>query len=389
MGENVGSHRHSARWADHVQAARELVSGELKLGAPPRDLEQVVARTALAAPGVVTLRALGRVCNTALPTLRDVAGAAAWGFVSLFNLPEVTALVRSRGRARTPYWRKVLGYAAAGGLQSVLDEYAHLLKESLGLSDAAPMDVASGISQAIRRSLSLRTSTIGVQDVRVSGTKVVTNDRQLRTRFAMRLTDDPADGGGDVTRADHVRDAFNSPFWPFVIATTSVGQEGLDFHHYCHAVVHWNLPANPVDLEQREGRVDRYKNHAVRNNLVARHGNEIIGAAGRASCSVLRDPWSELFEVAHLARSPGTTDLSPYWVFPTEGGAAVERHVPALPLSRDREKLRDLRESLAVYRMVFGQTRQEDLVAYLRRHCSATDLSELTADLAIDLSPPG
>jgi len=28
--------------------------------------------------------------------------------------------------------------------------------------------------------------------------------------------------------------------------------EGLDFHHYCHAIVHWNLPSNPVDLEQRE-----------------------------------------------------------------------------------------------------------------------------------------
>ena len=38
----------------------------------------------------------------------------------------------------------------------------------------------------------------------------------------------------------------NSPFWPFVLATTSVGQEGLDFQQYCHAVVHWNLPSNPV-----------------------------------------------------------------------------------------------------------------------------------------------
>ena len=64
-----------------------------------------------------------------------------------------------------------------------------------------------------------------------------------------------------------MRTAFNSPFWPFVLATTSVGQEGLDFHQYCHAVVHWNLPANPVDLEQREGRVHRYKGHAIRKNI--------------------------------------------------------------------------------------------------------------------------
>jgi len=36
--------------------------------------------------------------------------------------------------------------------------------------------------------------------------------------------------------------------------TTSIGQEGLDFHYYCRKIVHWNLPSNPVDLEQREGR---------------------------------------------------------------------------------------------------------------------------------------
>jgi hypothetical protein len=47
-------------------------------------------------------------------------------------------------------------------------------------------------------------------------------------------------------RKEAVRTAFNSPFWPFVLATTSIGQEGLDFHPFCHAVVHWNLPSNPV-----------------------------------------------------------------------------------------------------------------------------------------------
>lgn len=35
-----------------------------------------------------------------------------------------------------------------------------------------------------------------------------------------------------------VRTAFNSPFWPFVLATTSASQEGIDFHRYCRCVVH-------------------------------------------------------------------------------------------------------------------------------------------------------
>ena len=92
----------------------------------------------------------------------------------------------------------------------------------------------------------------------------------MRVRFALRFGRDGTDDANVLQRSDAVRSAFNSPFWPFVLSSTSVGQEGLDFHQYCHAVVHWNLPANPVDLEQREGRVHRYKGHAVRKNVAAR-----------------------------------------------------------------------------------------------------------------------
>ena len=59
-----------------------------------------------------------------------------------------------------------------------------------------------------------------------------------------------------------------------MLATTSIGQEGLDFHAYCRKVVHWNLPSNPIDLEQREGRVNRYKCLAVRQNIAQQYGGE-------------------------------------------------------------------------------------------------------------------
>jgi hypothetical protein len=160
-----------------------------------------------------------------------------------------------------------------------------------------------------------------------------------------------------VTRADHVRKAFNSPFWPFVLATTSVGQEGLDFHTYCHSVVHWNVPSNPVDFEQREGRVHRYKNHAVRKNIAEAYGEAALHDGDR-------DRWEAMLARA-LERLPADTiDIVPYWIF-LGGAARIERHVPVLPLSHDRERIQRLRSSLAVYRMVFGQPRQEDLVAYL------------------------
>src|SRR5205807_5172673 len=181
-------------------------------------------------------------------------------------------------------------------------------------------------------------------------------------RFGDDRSDEEAplvfDGASPATRKERVRAAFNSPFWPFVLVSTSVGQEGLDFHHYCHAVMHWNLPSNPVDLEQREGRVHRYKGHAVRKNLAHRYG---LGALSAPS----QDPWETLFEQARRDRDPSASDLVPYWVYPIAGGARIERHVPALPISRDLERYESLRRSLAIYRMAFGQPRQDDLIAFL------------------------
>lgn len=48
-----------------------------------------------------------------------------------------------------------------------------------------------------------------------------------------------------------------------------------------------------------------------------------------------------------------------------DGGSAIERYVPTLPLSRDAERIANRRGALALYRMVFGQPRQDELVRYL------------------------
>ena len=175
-------------------------------------------------------------------------------------------------------------------------------------------------------------------------------------------------------RADTVRKAFNSPFRPFILATTSIGQEGLDFHTYCHAVYHWNLPRNPVDLEQREGRVHRYKGHAVRKNVAERYGADAYRGTRNGGACAARDPWKVLFRRARDERPPDSSDLVPYWIF-EHGDARVERRVPMLPFSSEVDQLRRLLGSLAVYRLAFGQPRQEDLVEYLRtvRHKDADE----------------
>ena len=86
---------------------------------------------------------------------------------------------------------------------------------------------------------------------------------------------------------------------------------------------------------------------------------------------------------------PTDHGLVPYWLFPLPNGAHIERHVPALPLSRDAYQLEALKRSLAVYRMVFGQPRQDDLMAFLLERLSAEQLGEIEPLLRIDLSPQG
>src|SRR4030095_3371733 len=189
--------------------------------------------------------------------------------------------------------------------------------------------------------------------------------KRMRVRFAARYGTNQNDEGERGMRQDDVRASFNALFWPFVLCSTSVGQEGLDFHPYCHAVVHWNLPSNPVDLEQREGRVHRYKGHAVRKNVARLHSSS-------AKLDKHDDPWAAMFHAAVAARDTTANDLVPFWVFHAENGAKIERHVPSLPLSRDTNRAAMLRRALTLYRMAFGQAREEDLIEYLQqRHSTA------------------
>jgi hypothetical protein len=47
-----------------------------------------------------------------------------------------------------------------------------------------------------------------------------------------------------------------------------------------------------------------------------------------------------------------------------------------------------LRKSLAVYRMVFGQIRQDDLISFLLARFPENEIANIAKDLRIDLAPP-
>jgi hypothetical protein len=340
---------------DHVAALKAAAVGDL--GPPSTDALDLLVDVALGSPAVCALRALRRVAPELAwddPRLLSAAANVAWGFRTLFNQHEAVALLRRGEEDR--YWHRVLTFSATQNLQAVLDEYVHYLVDAQGLSAAAPGERVIELGKAMADALSIRPSQIDVDNPTITEGSLKVDKFQMRGRFAMRLAD-YRDEEGSVARLGGVRDAFNSPFRPFVLATTSVGQEGLDFHPYCYRVYHWNLPGNPVDLEQREGRVHRFKGHAVRLNVAHNHGRE-LWARGAASS----DPWAQMFAAARAATG-SDTDLAPYWL--CEGPVKVERRVPILPFSREILRLEWLKRSLTVYRLAFGQPRQDDLLRYL------------------------
>jgi len=362
--------------AAHLEAANQAAGDHVELGAHPPELQRWVALVGLAGPGNIAWRALRRV-TAATPGISDegrrrAAAVIAAGFRSLFNRPEVMALLDGQS-SDLPYWQAVLTYCHGGNLQAVVDEYLHHLVGNESPSNDKDL---IGLASHVRSALALRTASLQGFDPSRPGTPL-----RFNTRFAVRYGSARGSVKVDekaVERLSDVQAAFNSPFWPMVLASTSVGQEGIDFHWWCHSLVHWNLPANPVDFEQREGRVHRFKGHAVRKNVGKAHRGEALTAAAG-------DPWVAAFAAAERRREPGMNDLWPWWGYP--GSAKIERWIPSFPHSKDQGRELRLKSQRALYRLAFGQPRQEDLVSILDQEGYEDDL-EATAALRIDLRPP-
>lgn len=379
------------RFAEHLELFAKAMNKDFEppLGRPPANLVKIISKVAVAAPGVCALRALRRQAPSLewdTEALLHGAASISEGFRTLFNLPTSIALLRG-DQADTPYWQLALQHCFEGNIQSLLDEQGHCLVESLGVIDESACDRAQAIGEAIGSSLSIRTSQLHLDEVRVNPEerKVELEPYSTRCRFALRFAELKDERGETFARADMVRDAFNSPFRPFVLASTSIGQEGLDFHTWCHSVIHWNLPSNPVDLEQREGRIHRYKGHAVRKNIALSYGLDEL----RKKWNRKGDPWQFMFESARSDRLPESNDLIPYWLYEVEGGARIERRVPVLAYSKDEARFHRLKRMLAVYRLVFGQPRQEDLLEYLAGRMDEEQLESSDLDKwRVVLEPP-
>ena len=345
---------------------------ELDLGAAPADLLGYLVDLAIAGPGVCMVRSLaktwpGSVQAGAVDLVQHRARATQAGlaFVGKMNRFESQSVLHAVCGKVKP-WIAVARYGAMGNLQAVFDEYMHLLKSAHATLDA--------VVDAFLIAIGVGAVSVTAQRQLPPPKQVTRYDVRFHCHYAVPLGNQKGSDDKGADRITNVRAAFNSPFWPFMLNSTSIGQEGLDFHWYCRRMVHWSLPSNPIDLEQREGRINRYKSLVVRQRVAQAYGPVSEG-----------DVWGQLFERAKPL--PGTTDLIPFWHVP-KGSAKIERIVPSMPFSADVKRLDEILRILSLYRLSFGQPRQQELVEnLLRRNYSATDLIEIRRALLIDLAP--
>lgn len=354
-------------WRLHVDQARKIgESGTVEPATHP-DLAHLVAF----GPGNSAWRALRTVASPAVSAevLWQAAIDLGNGLRTLFNRPETHALLGTLYGTGQPYWQSVLQYCADGNLQAVLEEYLFQLVSDSGAAEIEDAGLRP-LAQRAAAALALRPARYLAH-----ATTLEREDIALPARFALRYGDAQTDQDGAAgVRLSEVRHSFNSPFAPFVLASTSVGQEGIDFHWWSHSVVHWNLPSNPVDFEQREGRVNRYAGHVVRKNVANAHWSDVLESQDR-------NAWRSAFSAAE-ATATELGEFSPWWMYP--GESRIQRVIPAYPLSRDREKYRRLTHAQTLYRLTLGQPRQEDLLELLSSRGVDPD-----AFPTIDLSPPG
>lgn len=368
---------------DEVVKVIDAQNGTLPLGRMPEHLFDVLADMAIGSPAICFHRGYQHYGEE---SRGDKATEAAMVLLNRLDTPEALAAVQitsqkagdDEATAAIAHWRNLLAYCANGCLQAVLDEYLHMLASGVSKSG----NLVSDLHKMVLDGLRIHTASYPVITSN-SFEKLCTTGKdealRMRTHYAVAFAKTESkkqNQDKDFNRKKVVRQAFNTPFWPFVLATTSIGHEGLDFHNYCRRVVHWNLPSNPIDLEQREGRIHRYKCLAIRQNVAKRYGH--------CAAQFERDIWEELFDkAAQEEKEPSSSDLIPYWgLRNAEDLIPIERVVPSYPLSRDESLYKRLIEILSLYRLTLGQANQEELLDYLKDRFKQVDLQKLFFNLS-------
>ncbi len=383
--ESIGTDKdESIGRKSHFELAKAAFTSHSPIAAGKLSNEQLevicehMAELTIGSPAICYLRSQSRYKELS-NDLFDAAFNVCSAFLTMFNKPESIAIVRLHTKDGD-YWERALRYMIDGNMQAMLDEFVYLLINGENIQST------NELSDFISDILSVRTATSDIEDYPTfldNLTKEKPKRKAIRSHYAVDFGTQKINTAKGAGRQINIRQAFNSPFRPFVLASTSIGQEGLDFHLYCKKIFHWNLPSNPIDFEQREGRIHRYQGLVIRLNLASKYRDQI--AYGNTQNTI----WKEIFKYAEKekAQAKFSCDLVPYWHTETLSDIKIERFVPLYPFSRDIEKFNNLIKILTFYRLTFGQPRQEELVDALHDSGFSDEVIQKLDDLIINLSP--
>ena len=306
-----------------------------------------LAEFALSGPGVVLGRALHRFDDQCITNERyGLLLEASWnGLRPYLNRALFHASLTRRGQT---YMDAIPEAVVAGNLESVLDEH-------LWIASQLDADAIAEFPKNLPRLLGLREGRHFVHEPG-SGQKGFSLRCHAAMPFADAKVENPATGSEDRLRTDDLRRSFNSPFWPHVLATTSLGQEGLDFHVWCRQLLHWDLCSSPLDLEQREGRIQRFGGLSVRRALAV---SETLITRTLSESGANTSPWEVLAGHAEDESAQDTSGLSPWWTCP---GEKIDRLFVVLPQSRQTNRFNELSRQRWLYRLALGQPHQQDFI---------------------------
>ncbi|WP_035878778.1 hypothetical protein [Cupriavidus sp. amp6] len=339
-----------------------------------RELDDLV-EMALSAPGVICARALLRHHPGALaPSQLSQLVSLSWNGLRIYLDEPVFWAKWSKGKVV----EAVHTIMVDGCFESVLDEHYWM---RLPTVEGGSTRLAEDLTKTFQLSAGAFTfQRLEPNEQRSKGIRIRchaavpfggTDDKGYVKRGAKEgVADRP------LARSDDLRVAFNTPFWPHILSSTSVGQEGLDFHTWCSRVAHWDLCPTPVELEQREGRVNRYAGLAVRRALAAQLREEVLGAQEGDRIS----PWAAVERLANQQCSD-ESGLRPWW---QTDGAHISRYVFRLPLGKDELRFAQLQDQRLLYRLALGQPNPEDLVQSLAARDEAT--LQILRGLVLNLS---
>jgi hypothetical protein len=346
-----------------------------RLGIGEGDVERI-ARLALAGPGVVLARVLFRHYGSQIGDHLTSVGDLSWNAIRPYlgrrYFDGALARRSRRGlRSRSAADREsVLDAIIAGNLEAVLDEHVAAFRMLNSTKSSLP-DVLAHLDEA----LNVSDGALALHENTTKNRKIM---GRLRAHAALAYSGQEAARNRPL-RPGQLQAAFNSPFWPHVLTTTSVGQEGLDFHVWCSRVVHWDPPSDPISLEQREGRIARFASLSVRRAMACIYKQSVLSFDQHEEST---SPWNRIISMAneHAKATPDSAPgLRPWWVM--ENGQYTR--VVLAPLhSAEVARFDDITEELALYRLAFGQPDPQQFANKLSGKLTLQEIRELAVDVS-------